>query len=64
MDFDRRRLMPLLFLTLVIAACSGGSNGSSTPVTENVCQRYPAGSVVQDPPTLFSHNGVLTVNLT
>jgi FtsP/CotA-like multicopper oxidase with cupredoxin domain len=37
---------------------------SPTPVAPvaNACQRFAAGSVVQQPPALFSKNGVLNVN--
>jgi len=37
---------------------------SPTPVAPvaNACQRFPAGSVVQEPPALFSQNGVLNVS--
>jgi FtsP/CotA-like multicopper oxidase with cupredoxin domain len=41
------------------------STSSGTPVAPvaNACQRFAAGSVVQQPPALFSQNGVLNVNL-
>jgi FtsP/CotA-like multicopper oxidase with cupredoxin domain len=40
------------------------STTSGTPVAPvaNACQRFPAGSVVQEPPALFSQNGVLNVS--
>jgi FtsP/CotA-like multicopper oxidase with cupredoxin domain len=40
------------------------STTSSTPVAPvaNACQRFAAGSVVQQPPALFSQNGVLNVS--
>jgi FtsP/CotA-like multicopper oxidase with cupredoxin domain len=44
-------------------AAENSQNGPSpvAPVA-NACQRFAAGSVVQQPPALFSQNGVLNVN--
>jgi FtsP/CotA-like multicopper oxidase with cupredoxin domain len=62
---------PLLLLTslsmfVVLAGC-GGSSGSSAPVNvapvANACQRPAPGTIVQNPPALFSKNGVLSANL-
>ena len=38
---------------------------ASRPITPvaNPCSRFTAGSIVQNPPALFSQNGVLSVNL-
>jgi FtsP/CotA-like multicopper oxidase with cupredoxin domain len=43
--------------------CAFGQAGSPTPVAPvaNPCPRFTAGSVVHQPPALFSKNGVLTV---
>jgi hypothetical protein len=43
---------------------SGGSVAAPVPVppVANLCSRPVAGSVVQNPPALFSHAGILTVN--
>jgi hypothetical protein len=56
----------VLALGQSLSGCGGGSSGSSSspsaiaPVA-NACPREAAGSVVQNPPDLFSRNGVLTV---
>jgi FtsP/CotA-like multicopper oxidase with cupredoxin domain len=63
-----------LFLTIVVCAvaqllagCNGSSSGPGVTTVQpiapvaNPCPREAAGSVVQNPPDLFSKNGVLTV---
>jgi FtsP/CotA-like multicopper oxidase with cupredoxin domain len=47
-----------------VPALAQSSATSPTPVppVANACQRFPAGSVVQQPPALFSQNGVLNVS--
>jgi FtsP/CotA-like multicopper oxidase with cupredoxin domain len=55
-----------LAMFAALAGC-GGSSGSGavdnvTPV-KNACARPAAGSVVQNPPALFSKDGMLSVNL-
>ena len=57
----------VLTLGLSLGGCGGGSSGtdsspSTIPPVANACLREAAGSVVQNPPDLFSHKGVLTVN--
>jgi FtsP/CotA-like multicopper oxidase with cupredoxin domain len=37
--------------------------GSAVTAASNSCPRFPAGSVVHNPPALFSHRGILEVNL-
>jgi FtsP/CotA-like multicopper oxidase with cupredoxin domain len=58
-------LTTLIAINLALAGC-GGSSGSApvnvAPVA-NACSRPAAGSLVQNPPALFSHNGVLSANL-
>ena len=52
----------------VLSGCSRGSSDSSEaapqpiPPVANACAREAAGSTVQNPPDLFSKNGVLAVN--
>ena len=64
----RKPLLILVDLSIfaLLAGC-GGSSVSSSPVNvapvPNACQRPVAGSVVQNPPALFSKNGVLSANL-
>ncbi len=68
-DTMRISLLTLLAsgLALSMAACGGGSSAGSSspqpiPPIANACQRPAAGSVVSDPPDLFSKNGVLKVD--
>jgi len=53
-------------VTHVCAAAQGASpaNNAPTPVppVANPCPRFAAGSAVQNPPTLYSSNGVLNVS--
>jgi hypothetical protein len=55
-----------LAMFAALAGCGGSSGSGSvdnvTPV-KNACARPAAGSVVQNPPALFSKDGVLSVNL-
>jgi FtsP/CotA-like multicopper oxidase with cupredoxin domain len=69
--------LPLLATLIVLAAVApahasanigappGHATLASHPVAPvaNACARFTAGSIVQDPPALFSHNGKLKVNL-
>jgi FtsP/CotA-like multicopper oxidase with cupredoxin domain len=48
-----------LFVSIVVAAAIQFSAFGET----NPCPRFSAGSVVRNPPALYSHNGSLTVNL-
>ena len=67
----RRALLFMIFINaLLLAFASTDSNAqtlssatTSTPVAPvaNPCQRFKAGGVVQNPPALFSSNGVLSV---
>jgi len=56
-------LLALGLLPLQAFAQSSDSSSSPTPVApvKNACQRFAPGSVVQQPPALFSKNGVLNV---
>jgi len=53
----------ILSLLPLQAFAQGNSSSSPTPVApvRNACQRFAPGSVVQNPPALFSQNGVLNV---
>ena len=55
--------LAVLSLLPLQAFAQGNSSGSPTPVApvSNACQRFAPGSVVQNPPALFSQNGVLNV---
>ena len=44
------------------AATSSAPGPTPVPPVANACQRFAAGSVVQQPPALFSQNGVLNVS--
>jgi FtsP/CotA-like multicopper oxidase with cupredoxin domain len=44
------------------AATSSVTNPTPVAPVANACQRFAAGSVVQQPPALFSQNGVLNVS--
>src|SRR5713101_6438365 len=48
----------LIFLALVAAPCVAQQH---VPPVANPCPRPPAGSIIQEPPALFSQNGVLAV---
>jgi FtsP/CotA-like multicopper oxidase with cupredoxin domain len=71
MFMNRRILVVLSIFTLLLLAMSQAtlaqtptaSSTSSTAVApvSNACQRFAAGSVVHQPPALFSSNGVLNV---
>jgi hypothetical protein len=69
----RRLIISLIFGTVVysllLVGCGGSGASSSTasspqpiPPVANACQRPTAGSLVTNPPDLFSHNGLLKVN--
>src|SRR5579863_8921406 len=53
----------ILFSLIVASAMAPLTAFAQTPVPPvlNPCPRFTAGSVVQQPPALFSHNGVLNV---
>jgi FtsP/CotA-like multicopper oxidase with cupredoxin domain len=69
-----RRFIGAASVSMALSAAGGvaalaqttaiNSTSSRTPVAPvaNACQRFAAGSVVQQPPALFSQNGVLNVN--
>jgi FtsP/CotA-like multicopper oxidase with cupredoxin domain len=65
---SRAWLTLLAIATIQMAACggssSGGNSSSLTPIppVANACERPAAGSVVSNPPDLFSVNGVLKVD--
>jgi hypothetical protein len=44
-----------------VASAAGVTSSASVAAVANPCQRFGAGSVVQNPPPLFSQNGVLNV---
>jgi FtsP/CotA-like multicopper oxidase with cupredoxin domain len=44
-----------------LASAAGTTNVSPVAPVANPCQRFAAGSTVQNPPALFSQNGVLNV---
>jgi FtsP/CotA-like multicopper oxidase with cupredoxin domain len=46
----------------VAASAAGTANVNPVAPVANPCQRFAAGSVVQQPPALFSQNGVLNVS--
>jgi FtsP/CotA-like multicopper oxidase with cupredoxin domain len=61
-----RILLPaaVVVITLVpaLASAPAPANPAGAPVSpvSNPCARPPAGSIVQNPPALFSHSGILT----
>jgi FtsP/CotA-like multicopper oxidase with cupredoxin domain len=58
-----RRLIGAVSVIMALCAAGGVAAMAQTPVAPvaNACQRFAAGSVVQQPPALFSQNGVLSV---
>ena len=71
MNFIEATIAKALFAIALLSIASAGAHaGTSTqsaapvPVTPvaNPCPRFAAGSVVQDPPALFSHHGVLSAD--
>jgi hypothetical protein len=54
----------LCVLTFVLMPLSvfGQSTPTFVSTVPDACSRFPAGSVVHNPPALFSRNGSLTVN--
>ena len=61
----QRSLFSILVLALNLTGC-GGSSGSAplnVPPVQNACARPAAGSVVRNPPALFSKGGVVSANL-
>jgi FtsP/CotA-like multicopper oxidase with cupredoxin domain len=57
-----QRLFLLLLATLVVASLPAGVSAQN--LTNEVCTRPAAGSIVPEPEDLRSHNGVLKVELT
>ena len=67
-----KKLTLMLFLTAITAvavapAYAESSSGQDSalhavPPVANPCPRLAAGSIVQNPPSLFSQHGVLTAN--
>jgi FtsP/CotA-like multicopper oxidase with cupredoxin domain len=71
---NRRVALGSILLAAILAAgaqtltsCGGSSSQASSainvPPVANACARPPAGSIVENPPALFSRNGVLSVKL-
>jgi hypothetical protein len=60
---NRRIPVVLTILAVLLLALSAISVVAQTPVAPvaNPCPRFAAGSVVHNPPALFSQNGVLNV---
>ncbi|MBV8826461.1 MAG: multicopper oxidase domain-containing protein [Hyphomicrobiales bacterium] len=62
-----RRSIGAASVVMALWAAGGAAAMAQSPATgpvapvANACQRFPAGSVVQQPPALFSQNGVLNV---
>src|ERR1700740_2145356 len=59
-----RRIPILIAFAVLLLAMSAVGAVAQTPVAPvaNPCARFAAGSVVHNPPALFSQNGVLNVN--
>ena len=58
-----RTLICFLTFVLVPAALYAQSGWPTfVPPVPDACSRFPAGSVVRNPPALFSRGGSLTVN--
>ena len=53
----------LLGVSVLASTLAAGTVAHAQPITP-ACPRFPAGSVVPEPPDLFSSNGVLNVALT
>jgi FtsP/CotA-like multicopper oxidase with cupredoxin domain len=49
-------------LAQTAAAASSGTGGGGVAPVAQTCQRFAAGSVIQQPPALYSQNGVLNVS--
>ena len=45
-----------------LGSAAGVTSSTAVAPVANACQRFTAGSVVQQPPALFSQNGVLNVS--
>ena len=59
---NRRITVVLTILVFLLALpVIGAFAQTPVPPVANACQRFAAGSVVQNPPALFSQNGVLNV---
>jgi FtsP/CotA-like multicopper oxidase with cupredoxin domain len=55
-------VVAFLILTQASAAFAQGNSPAPVPPVPNPCPRFTAGSVIQQPPALFSQNGVLNVS--
>jgi FtsP/CotA-like multicopper oxidase with cupredoxin domain len=58
----RSQISALIFLLVPISAYAQSDAITFVPSVPDSCARFPAGSVVHNPPALFSRNGSLTVN--
>jgi FtsP/CotA-like multicopper oxidase with cupredoxin domain len=58
----RSQISALIFLLVPISAFAQGDAITFVPIVPDSCARFPAGSVVHNPPALFSRNGSLAVN--
>jgi FtsP/CotA-like multicopper oxidase with cupredoxin domain len=58
----RSRISALIFLLGPISAYAQSDPITFVPFVPDSCARFPAGSVVHNPPALFSRNGSLAVN--
>jgi len=58
----RANLRTLSLIGLLAASCSAQTASTNpVPPVANPCQRPAAGSIVTNPPSLFSEGGVLAV---
>jgi hypothetical protein len=58
-----KRALQLFLGGLLLAATQIGANAQTTSSFTGPCPRFAPGSLVPEPPNLFSQNGVLTVSL-
>src|ERR1700683_423141 len=58
----RSQISALIFLLVPISAHAQSDAITFVPIVPDSCARFPAGSVVHNPPALFSRNGSLAVN--
>jgi FtsP/CotA-like multicopper oxidase with cupredoxin domain len=58
----RSQICALILLLVPISADAQSDAITFVPVVPDSCARFPAGSVVHNPPALFSRNGTLAVN--